>query len=127
MYLCYSISNSITQKKWEKVYEETLVLAQQLNLADWDRFYYKGVRSYAYCKVRERTEKEHRKEKHFWLACGDYIKMTDGEYFRLNREITEYNKNAGPAIICELESTAKTIYSNIDEQIDICQCRREIS
>lgn len=119
MYLCYSISNSITQKKWEKVYEETLVLAQQLNLADWDRFYYKGVRSYAYCKVRERTEKEHGKEKHFWLACGDYIKMTDGEYFRLNREITEYNKNAGPAIICELESTAKTIYSNIDEQIDI--------
>ena len=32
MYLCFSISNSITQKKWEKVYEETLVLAQQLNL-----------------------------------------------------------------------------------------------
>lgn len=105
-YLCFSISNSVTQKEWTKVYEETLDLANKLNLADWGKFYYKGIRHYAYCKVKEQTEKEFNKEKHFWLACGEYEYMGDGEYFRLDREIntSKYNKNAVPAILSEFKS-----------------------
>ena len=105
-YLCFSISNSVTQKEWTKVYEETLVLADKLNLADWSKFYYKGIRHYAYCKVKEQTEKEFGKENHFWLACGEYKYMGDGEYFRLDREINtrKYNKNAVPAILSEFNS-----------------------
>lgn len=112
-YLCFSISNSVTQEEWTKVYEETLELANKLNLANWGKFYYKGIRHYAYCKVKEQTETEFNKEKHFWLACGEYEYMGDGEYFRLDREINtrKYNKEAVPAILSEFSS-----YNN-DEQV----------
>lgn len=112
-YLCFSISNSVTQEEWTKVYEETLDLANKLNLADWGKFYYKGIRHYAYCKVKEQTEKEFNKEKHFWLACGEYEYMGDGEYFRLEKEINtrKYNKDAVPAILSKFDS-----YNN-DKQV----------
>ncbi len=112
-YLCFSISNSVTQEEWTKVYEETLDLANKINLADWGKFYYKGIRHYAYCKVKEQTEKEFNKEKHFWLACGEYEYMGDGEYFRLDREIntSKYNKNAVPAILSEFK------FYNNDNQV----------
>lgn len=112
-YLCFSISNSVTQEEWTKVYEESLALANKINLADWGKFYYKGIRHYAYCKVKEQTEKEFDKEKHFWLACGEYNYMGDGEYFRLDKEINtrKYNKDAVPAILSEFSS-----YNN-DKQV----------
>ncbi len=116
-YLFFSISNSVSQKKWTKVYEETLALADKLNLADWDKFYYKGVRSYAYCKVKERTEKEFGKEKHYWLACSDYKYMNEGEYFRLEKEIDNYDKNAAPAILGQLYSYPDKKYKEIEKQI----------
>ena len=105
MHLCYSISNSVTQKEWEKVYIKTLFLADKLNLANWDKFYYKGIYSHAYCKVKEQTEKESGKVSHFWVACGEYNSMGDGENFRLQKEINlnKYNENAGPAILGELD------------------------
>lgn len=111
-YLCFAISQSVSQAEWTKIYEETLVLADKLNLADWSKFYYKGIRSYAYCKVKEQTEKEFGKEKHFWLACGEYEYLGDGEYFRLDREIDtrKYEKNAAPAILSEL-----SMYKNKDQ------------
>lgn len=111
-YLCFAISQSVSQEEWTKIYEETLVLADKLNLADWSKFYYKGIRSYAYCKVKEQTEKEFGKEKHFWLACGEYEYLGDGEYFRLDREIDtrKYEKNAAPAILSELST-----YKNKDQ------------
>jgi len=103
-YVGFTISNSVSQKKWTRVYEEALDLADKLNLADWGKFYYKGIRHYAYCKVKEQTEKEFDKEKHFWLTCGEYDSMGDGEYFRLEREINtrKYNKDAFPAILSQL-------------------------
>ena len=118
MYLCYSISRSVTQKEWDKVYEETLLLAQQLGLADWDKFYYKGVRSYAYCKVKEKSNEEFDETNHFWLACGEYKYMTDGEYFRLDREIDmrKYNENAGPAILTEINYT-NSLKGQYEDQI----------
>ena len=120
MYLGYSISNSVTQKEWEKVYEQTLYLADKLNLADWDKFYYKGVRSYAYCKVKEQSEEEFGKTNHFWLACGEYNHMTDGEYFRLDREIDikKYKENAGPGILWEVDSYTNTITHRFEDQIE---------
>ena len=118
MYLGYSISNSVTQKEWEKVYEETLFLADKLNLADWDKFYYKGVRSYAFCKVKERTEEEFGEEHHFWLACGEYIYMSDGDYFRLEKEINKkkYNKSAGPAILGYMDSNTNESSNHLENQ-----------
>ncbi len=106
MYLSFSISNSVTQEEWDKVYKKTLYLADKLNLADWSKFYYKGIRSYAYCKVKEQTEIEFGKKKHFWLACGDYDYIGDGEYFRLEKELKawEYNENAGPGILGKIDS-----------------------
>ena len=118
MYICYSISKSVTQKEWDKVYKETLVLADKLNLADWDKFYYKGVRAYAYCKVKEKTDEDHGKKRHFWLACGEYNHMTEGEYFRLEREIDDYNEKAGPAILWEIESNGPANSRQFDDQID---------
>ena len=113
MYLSFSISNSVTQEEWDKVYKKTLYLADKLNLADWSKFYYKGIRAYAYCKVKEQTEIEFGKKKHFWLACGDYEYIGDGEYFRLEKELDErdYNENAGPAIIGNIDS-----YTHVDSK-----------
>ena len=116
-YLSFSISKSVTQKEWSQVYEETLVLADKLNLADWEKFYYKGVRSYAYRKVKEQTEINFGEEKHFWLACGDYNYMNEGEYFRLEREIDNYDKNAVPAILGQLYSYTNKKYKIIENQI----------
>ena len=106
MYLCFSMSNSVTQEEWEKVYEESLFLADKLNLADWIKFYYKGIRHYAYCKVKEQTDEDDGKVEHFWKTCAEYVYMYDGEYLKLNRELNKYkyNENARPAIITELES-----------------------
>ena len=113
MYLSFSISNSVTQEEWDKVYKKTLYLADKLNLADWSKFYYKGIRAYAYCKVKEQTEIEFGKKKHFWLTCGDYEYIGDGEYFRLEKELDErdYNENAGPAIIGNIDS-----YTHVDSK-----------
>ena len=113
MYLSFSISNSVTQEEWDKVYKKTLYLADKLKLADWSKFYYKGIRAYAYCKVKEQTEIEFGKKKHFWLACGDYEYIGDGEYFRLEKELDErdYNENAGPAIIGNIDS-----YTHVDSK-----------
>ena len=101
MYFGYSLSNSISQQKWTKVYEETLVLADKLDLADWCKFYYKGIRAYAYRKVKEQTKKDFGKEKRIWLACADYKYLSYGDYFRLERKIQtkKYDKNAGPGIL----------------------------
>ena len=101
-YLHFSISKSVSQEEWTKVYEETLVLADKIALADWGKFYYNGVRSNAYCKVKEQTKEDFGKVKHFWQACGDYNYMSTGEYFRLEREIDNYNENAVPAILGQL-------------------------
>ena len=117
MYLCYSISKSVTQKEWDKVYKETLVLADKLDLANWEKFYYKGVRAYAYCKVKEQTKDEFGKKSHFWLACGEYIYMTEGEYFRLEKEIDDYNENAGPAILWEIAAEEPAFSRQFDDQI----------
>lgn len=103
-YLCFSVSNSVSQRKWTKVYEEALALADKLELADWDKFYYKGVRSYAYCKVKEYTKEYDGEPSRFWKACGDYHYITDGEYFRLDRKIDYYDKNAGPGILGDIDS-----------------------
>ncbi len=113
MYICYSISYSVTQEEWEKVYEETLELAKKLNLADWSKFYYKGIRHYAYCKVKEETEVEFDEENHYWLTCAEYNHLADGEYFRLDRELNnmKYNKDAGPAILREIDS-----YTNVSSK-----------
>ena len=113
MYICYSISYSVTQKEWEKVYEETLELAKKLNLADWSKFYYKGIRHYAYCKVKEETEVEFDEENHYWLTCAEYNHLADGEYFRLDRELNnmKYNKDAGPAILRIIDS-----YTNVSSE-----------
>ena len=121
IYLGFSISNSVTQEKWEKIYEEALVLADKLNLADWNKFYYKGVRAYAYCRVKEQTEEECGVEKHFWLACGEYKYLKGGECFGLAREIDkkEYDKNAGPAILYELDSCSNISPSSLNKQIRI--------
>ncbi len=113
MYLSYSISNSVTQEEWNKVYRKTLDLADKIGLADWSKFYYKGIRAYAYCKVKEQIEIEFGKKKHFWLACGEYDYMGDGEYFRLEKELDErnYNEKAGPAILRKIGS-----YTNVDSK-----------
>lgn len=113
MHICYSISYSVTQEEWEKVYEETLDLAQKLGLADWSKFYYKGIRHYAYCKVKEETEEEFGEEKHYWVACAEYSHLADGEYFRLNRKLnnSKYNKDAGPAILRKIDS-----YTNVNSK-----------
>ena len=118
MYLGFSISNSVTQKEWEKVYEQTLFLADKLNLADWDKFYYKGVRSYAYCKIKEQTEEEFGKEHHFWVTCGEYNYMTDGDYFRLDKEINikKYNESAGPAILGYMDSYTDESSNHFENQ-----------
>ncbi len=106
MHICYSISYSVTQEEWEHVYEETLELAQKLGLADWSKFYYKGIRHYAYCKIKEETKEDFGEEKHYWVACAEYSHLADGEYFRLNRELnnSKYNKDAGPAILGQIDS-----------------------
>lgn len=99
--ICFTISDSITQKEWEEVYEKTLILADKLGLADWDRFYYKGIRHYAYCKVKEHSNKDFEKIERYWKACTDYKYLRTSEYFRLSRELPEnhYDKDAGPAIL----------------------------
>ena len=120
MHLCYSISNSVTQKEWERVYKKTLFLADKLNLANWDKFYYKGIYSHAYCKVKEQTEKESDKVSHFWVACGEYDYNVDVKKFSLQKEINlyKYNENAGPAILGELDSFANITYRNFTKHID---------
>jgi len=120
MMLCYSISNSVTQKEWEKVYKKTLFLADKLNLAGWTKFFYKGIYSHAYCKVKEQTETEFGKVSHFWLACGEYKYIGYGKNFRLDKEINlrKYNENAGPAILGELHSLTNISSRDYDNQID---------
>ena len=44
MYVCYSISYSVTQEVWEKVYEEMLSLAKVLDLCTVKDFNYHGVK-----------------------------------------------------------------------------------
>lgn len=119
MLICYSISYSVSQEEWEKVYEETLYLATKLNLADWKKFYYKGVRHYAYCKVKEEKEVEFGKEKHYWLACAEYNHLADGEYFRLNKELnnSKYNKDAGPAILGKIDSYTNVSFKPYEKQV----------
>ena len=87
-------------------------MADKLNLADWETFYYKGVRSYAYRKVKEQTEINFGEEKHFWLACGDYNYMNEGEYFRLEREIDNYDKKL--IITDSSDNTKLSIDKNLD-------------
>lgn len=119
MYLCASFSYSITQEEWEKVYEETLFLAQKLDLVDWSKFYYKGIRHYAYCKIKEQTDTDFGEEKHYWLTCAEYNHLADGEYFRLTRELNKYkyNKNAGPAILLEIDSYGHGTSGLYEDQI----------
>jgi hypothetical protein len=119
MYLGFSISYSVTQEEWEKVYEESLFLAQQLNLADWERFYYKGVRSYAYCKVKEQTDKRFSKQEHFWLTCGEYDHITNGDYFRMKKELNiyKYNEKAGPGIIIAIDSNKNSMSDQFEDQV----------
>ncbi len=112
MTLFFSISNSVTQEDWEKVYEETLFLADKLDLADWGKFFYKGVRHYAYCKVKERTEVEFGEKKLFWQSCSEYYNISGRNYFRLNRVLNnKYNENAGPAILRCIDS-----YTNLNSE-----------
>lgn len=113
MDLLFSISNSVTQEEWEKAYEESLYLADKLGLADWERFYYKGVRHYAYCKVKEQAKMEFGEEEHFLRACSEYNHICGRNYIRLDRKLNKhkYKKNAGPAILEEIDS-----YTNVNSK-----------
>lgn len=103
--LSFSISNSVTQEEWEKVYEKTLFLAEKLNLADWNKFYYRGIRAEAFCTVKEQKEKEYGEVNYYWKSNSEYNLMLPGAMFRLRRKLKYYkfNKDSGPAILNSMD------------------------
>lgn len=103
-YLYFALSKSVTQEEWERVYEESLYLAQKLNLADFTKINYKGVSPQCFCRVKEHQTSYDEKEDPHWCASADYSYMNEAEEFWLRRKLKNEkdDKNAGPAILLAL-------------------------
>lgn len=92
-----SISDSVTQQEWEKVYEETLQLVQAFPFADLKRVLIKGIP--VCCLVPTREQKEigrwnHGKIDAGWSAVGDYETMMTAEDYYLPRNLVDDRKAA---------------------------------
>ena len=101
IFISYALSNSVTQKEWKKVYEESLYLAQKLALADFTDFSYKGINLHCYRKISEHQENCDGKNDPHWCAMADYKYMNDAEEFWVRKKLEnkEYNPDAGAAIL----------------------------
>ena len=69
-----SISKTITQEEWEKVYEETLSLAPQLDLCYVKDFDYEGVIGKCFALPEELDKDDYDIERVLWRADGLYSK-----------------------------------------------------
>ena len=69
-----SVSKTITQQEWENVYEETLSLAQQLDLCYVKNFDYEGVIGKCFAPPEELDKDDYDIKRTLWRAEGLYSK-----------------------------------------------------
>lgn len=81
------ISDSVTDKEWEKVYEETLGLISHFPLCDIKREKIHGIDTF--CLVPTQEDKK----KLCWSTCGDYYSYKTAETHYMYRHIQKNGEN----------------------------------
>lgn len=105
-----SISKTITQQEWEKVYEETLSLAPQLDLCYVKEFYYEGVIGKCFAPSEELDKDDYDIQRVLWRADGLYSKRIGICPVKFYRTLKE--KNCG-----QENGSAFLGYANDDESL----------
>lgn len=99
------ISKSVTQKEWEKVYEETLVLVKRLPFAERRSIKIHGIDIICLVPTEEREESYgwyDEKKRTGWCTSGDYVFMDTAEDYYVPRKLVKDEKiepDAGDAIM----------------------------
>lgn len=103
------ISRAVTQKEWEKVYEEALTLVEKLPLAEATNARIKGIETFCLVPTTERTVTDSMwiKSRTGWYVEGDYETLQRAECDYTPRDLVEekeYNPKAGDAIISAIKN-----------------------
>ncbi|MCR5699367.1 MAG: hypothetical protein K6G52_06975, partial [Treponemataceae bacterium] len=106
------VSKSVTKSEWNSVYTESLEIIKKLPLAEWQKEKtIDGIKPI--CLVRTKEHKfnygwNDKEKKIGWEASGDYDTLKTGEpHFFPKDLVTEYNENAGDAILYCLPQCSK--------------------
>lgn len=100
IFIDVSISKSVTEEEWSKVYEETLQFARMFSLAERKKVDIKGINVQCLALTEERTETCGDREYTGWRADGDYVTMrTAEEYYTPKMLIKEDVDDEAPDAI----------------------------
>ena len=105
IFIYMTISKSVTQCEWEKVYEETLQLVKVFPLAERRKVKCKGIDTICLVPTVERKETygwNDEKTRLGWFADGDYESLHTAERYSLHKEFfqdSEVESNAGDALL----------------------------
>jgi hypothetical protein len=100
------VSKSVTKEEWASVYLESLEMIKKLPLAEWqENKSIDGIKINCLVRTKEHefSYDSNNKKEIGWEAFGDYETLKIAECHFFPRElVTEYNENAGDAILASL-------------------------
>ena len=102
IYICMSISKSVTQQEWEKVYNETVELVEKLPLAELQTVEIHGNNTRCVVATTERDMVVETAKTKGWRTSGDLESLGIAESFTLHQSLVHMelvNLEAGDAIL----------------------------
>lgn len=102
IYICMSISKSVTQQEWEHVYKETVELVEKLPLAELQTVEIHGNDTMCVVSAKERDMVVGTSKTKGWRTSGDLESLGIAESFTLHQNLIHMelvNLEAGDAIL----------------------------
>lgn len=122
IFINLEVSKSVNKEEWARVYQETLLLVENLPLAEMCTRKIHDVDTRCLVKTKEKTENYgwyNEKTRTGWFADGDYETMRRAEVFFLQKDLiseSEIEPDAGDAIMGYLPA-----YLDISWKDERCQ------
>jgi hypothetical protein len=109
IFIHLGVSKAVTKEEWDRVYQESLTLAEKLPLAETRKIKIHDIETTCLVRSQERKEyygRNNEREVYGWSTDGDYDYLRTAECYHMPHELVkdkEFDPDAGDAMISELQ------------------------